>query len=193
MAGEFAGIVLTGGRSTRMGRDKAMVVVGDRPALCVVAADALRAGGARSVTAVGGDLPALAALGLDAVPDDHPDEGPLGGLLTALAMPGADPLVVLACDMPDVVGATVRALVDALAGASAADAAVAVAGGRTQPLTAAYRRRCLSPLRAAYDAGERSVRAASASLQVVAVTGLPEAPLRDVDEPADLHRYAHPS
>jgi molybdopterin-guanine dinucleotide biosynthesis protein A len=193
MGDDFAGAVLTGGRSTRMGRDKALLVVGGRPPLCVVAADALRAAGAASVLAIGGDLDALAALGLDAVPDDHPDEGPLGGLLTALGRPGADPLVVLACDMPDVDGPTVRVLLDALAAAPAADAAVAVAGGRAQPLTAAYRRRCLPRLRAAFEDGERSVRAASAGLTVVEVPGLADHRLADVDEPTDLRRYAHPS
>ena len=96
----FTGAVLTGGRSTRMGTDKAFVEVDGRPMAGRVAA-ALRAAGAAEVLAVGGDLDRLPSLGFDrAVPDRHPGEGPLGGLLTALAAAGHDVVVVLACDVP---------------------------------------------------------------------------------------------
>ena len=55
--------ILAGGRSSRMGRDKALVEVDGR-ALALRVADALRRAGADPVAAVGGDLPALARLGL---------------------------------------------------------------------------------------------------------------------------------
>ena len=58
--------------------------------MAVRAADALRAGGATEVVAVGGDLPGLGAVGLDARGDDHPGEGPLGGILTALRLAAHD-------------------------------------------------------------------------------------------------------
>jgi molybdopterin-guanine dinucleotide biosynthesis protein A len=176
-----------------MGRDKALLELGGRPPLALVAADALRAAGADPVIAVGGDLPLLSAAGLDARPDEHPDEGPLGGLLTALHVTTAEVLVVLTCDMPDVDATVVRALVDALAAAPEADLARASAGGRPQPLTAAYRRRVLDPLAAAFDGGERSVLRAAAGLVHVEVDDLPVERLADVDEPGDLHRYARRS
>ena len=96
---DFAGAVLTGGASRRMGTDKALVEVDGR-ALALRVADALRAAGASRVVAVGGDLERLQALGLEAVPDLHPGEGPLGGILTALAATDQDVVVVLACDLP---------------------------------------------------------------------------------------------
>ncbi len=110
-----SGIVLTGGESRRMGRDKALLPVGTPPtALAVRVAGALRAGACPDITCVGGDLAALRALGLDAVPDDHPGEGPLGGVLTGLRTAALGIVLVLACDLPAIDGATVRGLVTAL-------------------------------------------------------------------------------
>ncbi len=79
------GAVLAGA-SRRMGPgiDKALVEVGG-VAMARRVADALRAGGAEPVVAVGGDRSALGRIGLDGVDDRHPGEGPLGGVCTALA------------------------------------------------------------------------------------------------------------
>jgi molybdopterin-guanine dinucleotide biosynthesis protein A len=91
----FTGAVLTGGRSRRMGRDKAFVGVEGEPMVRRVVR-ALRAGGAIEVVAVGGDETGLLAEDLDRfVPDLHPGEGPLGGVLAALdAAPAAIVVVV---------------------------------------------------------------------------------------------------
>ncbi|MBK9970940.1 MAG: NTP transferase domain-containing protein [Acidimicrobiaceae bacterium] len=67
-----------------MGRDKALVPVHGAPMVMHVVS-ALRSAGCDPVQAIGGDAPALAALGLDVVGDGHPGEGPLGGVITALA------------------------------------------------------------------------------------------------------------
>ena len=188
----FTGAVLTGGSSTRMGTDKALLEVHGR-ALAVVAADALTAAGADEVLAVGGDLAALARLGLDARADDHPGEGPLGGILTALRHASHDLVVVLACDMPGIDATVVSALVRALADDPDADVAAADGGGQVQALTAAYRREGRPVLAARFAAGERAVRRAIAPLRVVLVDGLTPEALADVDRPEDLRRYAHPS
>ncbi|MES4792537.1 MAG: hypothetical protein C4321_05700, partial [Chloroflexota bacterium] len=79
----FSGAVLTGGRSSRMGRDKAFVALGGRP-LVTYPVGALRMAGATEVFAVGGDRVRLTTLGLSWVPDGHPGAGPLGGICTAI-------------------------------------------------------------------------------------------------------------
>ncbi|MPY92027.1 MAG: NTP transferase domain-containing protein [Acidimicrobiia bacterium] len=181
----FAGAVLAGGRSRRMGTDKALVLVRDGRPLALVAAEALRAAGGEPVVAVGGD-PALAAHGLAVLPDRHPDEGPLGGLVTALSGLGAPVVVVLTCDLPAVTATEVEALVCALAEAPSAEAAVATVAGRPQFLSAAYRASALGVLQAAFARGERSVRRAMPALRIVEVPGLEPAHLADVDTPAEL-------
>jgi molybdenum cofactor guanylyltransferase len=185
----FAGAVLCGGASRRMGRDKALLPLGGR-ALAVRVADALAAAGAGRVVAVGGDLAGLRAAGLDAVPDEAPGAGPLTGVLTALANLGAtgrDVVFVGSCDLVAPDRDAVRRTVAALAGAPGADAAVPVVGGRRQWLHAAWRGRARVPLAAAFAAGERSVHGAvaRAGLHVVDLD-LPPASVADADRPGDL-------
>ena len=78
----FDGAVLAGGASPRMGRDKALIEI-DGVAMVTIAVEALRAAGAADVWVVGGDRGAIEALGHRWVPDLHPGEGPLGGVITA--------------------------------------------------------------------------------------------------------------
>lgn len=185
----FAGAVLCGGASRRMGCDKALVEVDGR-ALALRVADALRRAGADPVTAVGGDLPALAALGLAGVPDEAPGEGPLTGVLTALrgaAGAGAPIVFVAACDLVTPDPAAVSATVAALDADPDGDVAVPVAGGRRQWMHAAWRAGAAAPLAGAFEAGERAVHAAVAAgaLRVVDVAVAPAA-VADADTPADL-------
>ena len=174
----FAGAVLTGGASRRMGTDKALLEV-DGVALAVRVADALRAAGAARLLAIGGDLDALAALGVEGIPDQHPGEGPLGGILTALAAVDEDVVVVLACDLPDPDPAAIRAVVDALGEAD-------VAAPPGELLHAAYHRRAERHLADAFAAGERAPRRAVEGLRVVEVTDLPARALADADRPEDV-------
>lgn len=204
----FAGAVLCGGASRRMGRDKALIVVDGRP-LAVRVADALAAAGADPVVAVGGDLVALRSAGLAAVPDLEAGGGPVGGIVTALgaaatgrpparrgepAGPGADGIVFVgACDLIDPSADAVVAVVAALAADPAADVAVALVDGRRQWVHAAWRRRAGEPLAAAFAAGDRAVHGAvaAAGLRVVDVPLGREA-AADADTPADLPTDAGP-
>lgn len=148
-------------------------------------AAALAAAGVAPVTAIGGDGPALAALGLAVRPDTRPGEGPLGGILTALEATGARVLVVAACDLPRLDAAAVRAVLDGLA--ARPDAAVAVAvTDRVEPLLSAWRVEVARPVVAAvFGAGDRAVHVALDRLVTVAVPVEPGG-LRNVNRPGDL-------
>ena len=183
---ELAGAVLTGGASRRMGRDKALLVV-DGSAMAVRVATALRGAGADPVLAVGGDLDALRALGLDAVADPDQGAGPLAGITTALgALADAQIVAVLACDLPGATASAVAPVVDALRAAPAAHVAVPVVGGRLQPLHAAWRPGAVTAVRDALRDGRRAVRDVLSVLDVVTVEGLDPGALRNANSPADL-------
>lgn len=180
----FAGAVLTGGASTRMGRDKALLAVDGLPMARRVA-DTLAAAGAAEVIAVGGDLDGLRAAGLDARADRRQGAGPLGGLLTALEATSTDLVAVVACDLPDLAPDVVVALVGALAEAPGAGAALARTD-RREPLCAVWRRAVALPVLAdAFARGERAVHAAVGGLVTVEVAVDP-ARLRNVNRPEDL-------
>ena len=176
-------MVLTGGASRRMGRDKATLEVNGRP-LARVAADALRDAGAAEVLAIGGDEAALTELGLRYVADGWPGEGPLAGVITALDGAQHDRVVILSCDLPDITGGAVTELLAALT--PDVDAVVAVAGARTHPLVGVYRRGCRSALRRTFDTGERRMRAGLAALTVGLLTLSRDEWVRNVNFPNDL-------
>lgn len=181
----FAGAVLTGGASRRMGSDKALLEFGGRP-LAAVAAGALAGAGAETVLAIGGAAAELTGHGVIAVADLHPGDGPLGGVITALGYVAEGIVVVLACDLPWVGAGSVRLVVSALAGAPDALCAVPVVHGRLQPLHAAWRRTALPSLSAAFAGGERSIRRVLNRIPTVSVTGIAPAVLVDVDDPVAL-------
>lgn len=102
--------ILAGGESRRMGADKALLEYEGRRLLEHVAAAAQSFGpilvvGRRDAEAF--DLPEATFL-----PDRHPDQGPLGGLQTALAHADG-PILLVGCDMPLLDRPTLDWLVDA--------------------------------------------------------------------------------
>ncbi|HEY0333283.1 MAG TPA: molybdenum cofactor guanylyltransferase, partial [Stenotrophomonas sp.] len=102
----IAGIVLAGGLSSRMGRDKAMLDWRGRPLLAHMR-DLLVAAGAGAVR-ISGDYPAFGGLA-----DRVPRCGPLGGLHTAVESLPDGPAWVVPVDMPRLDIALLHALRDA--------------------------------------------------------------------------------
>jgi molybdopterin-guanine dinucleotide biosynthesis protein A len=184
--GDVLGAVLTGGQSTRMGQDKAVLLVNGAP-MAVTVAGVLEASGATRVVAVGGDAVALRALGLDVVPDPRQGDGPLAGISAALhAGAGFDAVAVLACDLIDASPAGVRQVVDALDAVPGADVAVPVVGGQREPLHAVWRPAAVTVVDRALDAGERAVHAVFDRLTTVEVLDLDPAWFRNVNSPQQL-------
>ena len=184
----FTGVVLTGGRSTRMGRDKLFVPVDGRP-LVGHAIDALSQAGAAAVLGVGGREDLLAPLGVHVLADRYPGEGPLGAVVTALSSAGHDLVVVVSGDTTGVTASDVTALVDA-AEVSSVDVVVADLDGTPQPLLACYRRRRVLPVWSElFDAGERSPMRALASVSH-RLLAMEASRIIDLDCPDDVHRYA---
>lgn len=177
----WTGVVLAGGRSTRMGRDKALIPFG--PAGRTLLDHALdRLAPEVDDLLVVGDPLAHGHVGPFVVPDDQPGMGPLGGLVTAMRYATHDRLLVLAVDMPAVDQRLLRALKAQMGHFT--DAVVPRHEDRTEPLSAAYHRRCSPVFEARLMAGMRSMRGA---LEHVQCTLLPVRPGTE-DRPADLFR-----
>jgi molybdopterin-guanine dinucleotide biosynthesis protein A len=183
-----AGLLLTGGSSRRMGRDKAeLVVAGER--LADRAARVLQTA-CNPVLEIGPGRSALETVG-----DDDPHAGPLAALVTgagALRTRGYEGAVLLlAVDLPFVDARLLELLVDHPAGHSV----VPVAGGMRQSCCARY---APAALVAAADLVERGERAMHALLSAVPVVEIPESEWRavapanalaDLDTPEDLARH----
>lgn len=93
MAIEFTGIVLAGGRSSRMGRDKATLPWAGGTLLDHMIATLRRAGATRVL--VSGDRPAH-----DGIPDAWPGRGPVAGIASALARCADGVALVVPVDLP---------------------------------------------------------------------------------------------
>lgn len=130
-------VVLCGGRSTRMGRDKATLPFGDMTLLERIVGilrplvDEVTVVGRRNQALP--TLPADVGVAYDAVED----QGPLGGLQAALTNTRCDAVYVTGCDAPFLAPAFVELLFEAL---GTSRIAVAEQGGFTHPLAAVYRR-----------------------------------------------------
>jgi molybdenum cofactor guanylyltransferase len=170
---KVAGFILAGGRSSRMGREKALLDIGGRPLILRTAA--LVGSVAGSATVVGG-TPAIRALGLRTVADDWPGAGPLGGIATALRASNAEWSLVVACDLPYLTEAWLEYLVSR-ALESDADAVIAMNEGGAEPLCAAYRGTAAPLIRSAVALGNRKVR------------GMLENLRGEVIEPAEWKRF----
>jgi molybdenum cofactor guanylyltransferase len=94
--GDVAGFVLAGGRSSRMGRDKALVELNGRT-LASRAVDLLRAAGLNpAIAGARSDLTPLAPV----IADQKPDEGPLRGICSALASTQSKLALFTSVDLP---------------------------------------------------------------------------------------------
>lgn len=137
-----AAFVLAGGGSRRMGRDKALLPLGGEPMAARVARIAAEAAGRVFLV---GPASRYGHLGFPCLEERFPGLGPLSGLDAALRSGEADWCLLLACDMPGLDAASLRSLLDT-AENCACDAVITTsAGGRTEPLCAAYHAR-LAPL-----------------------------------------------
>jgi molybdenum cofactor guanylyltransferase len=145
------GIVLCGGRSSRMGRPKASLPFGAEVLLQrVVRILSEVVDPVVVVAAAGQELPALPAA-VRVARDDREYLGPLNGLAAGLvALQGrVDVAYLSSCDVPFLRPALVRRVVRGL---GEADVCVPEVGGFRHPLAAAYRVSVLPTVRALIDA-----------------------------------------
>jgi molybdopterin-guanine dinucleotide biosynthesis protein A len=179
-----AGYVLAGGRSSRMGRDKALLPFrGGALAESVARAVEMAAG---TVVIVG----RTELAGYAAIADLYPGEGPLGGIVTALRNSRADWNLIAACDMPALTPGFLAELLDAAEEADV-DALLPVGpSGDPEPLCAVYHRRALRAIGEAFEGGIRKVTEA---LEGLDAAGYPVAEIKqfqNVNTPEDWAGYA---
>jgi molybdopterin-guanine dinucleotide biosynthesis protein A len=137
-APRVGGIVLCGGRSSRMGRPKAWLpFAGELMLPRVIRMLSEVVSPIVVVAALGQDVPPLPA-GTDLVHDQVEGRGPLQGLLTGLdALAGrVDAAFLSSCDAPFLRPSFVRRMIELLGDA---DISVPFSGGFRHPLAAVYR------------------------------------------------------
>jgi molybdenum cofactor guanylyltransferase len=176
------GLVLAGGKSVRMGTDKA-TLRWDGERLVDRAVGVLQVCCAQVLVA-SGDGVRLTGLPVPQVADAVHDAGPLGGLVAGLEAAAHDLVAVVAVDMPGADAGVLRRLAERWDGQAAV---VPRTGRRLQPLHAVWAKTAAPDLRALLDHGERSVTAAAERLGALVVDADGWGPFaRNVNRPEDL-------
>lgn len=150
------GIILAGGLSRRLGRDKAVEPIDGQPLVGRVM-DALSGIADELVVVVntpqrGRELP-LRDSAVVAV-DIYPNAGSLGGIFTGLSSASNQWGIVVACDMPFL---NLDLLSYLLSFRESHDAVVPVLDGRSEPTHAAYSKVCLSAIEARLEADDLKI------------------------------------
>ncbi len=179
-----AGIILAGGQSSRMGRDKATLFF-DGETLLARAVRMLSTAVSPIIVSAraGQELPTLDSATI-VVRDAVPERGPLGGLHAALEHVAADEIAfVMACDLPRLTAEVVHTILASLD--ATCDAVVPRIAGRPQPLAAVYRASIL-PIVAEHVAEQRlSMTALVDALAVKYLDGFDHEQFLNVNTPDD--------
>lgn len=170
-------VILAGGMSRRLGRNKALEPFEGEPLILRVISRMSRVGD--SVSVIVNDLERAAELNLPdgvATPADRfPDKGSLGGILTGLLTAPTEWSAFCACDMPFLNTRLYEYLASQRPGY---DAVVPVVEGRPEPTHALYSRLCIGPIRKRIDANDLKI---SSFFPEVRVKLVPEDEIRCTD------------
>jgi molybdopterin-guanine dinucleotide biosynthesis protein A len=151
----FTGVVMAGGRSTRMGRDKALLKLADGRTLLEHAIETLRAAGAAEVLVSVGSGKTYGIPGTREIQDVQADCGPLGGLQATMVEAQHAFCLVLGVDMPTMTPTYLSLL---LAEAEPGCGVVPVIDGSAEPLAAVYPKEAAAEVAQTMQAGDFSMQ-----------------------------------
>ena len=177
-------ILLAGGCSTRMGRDKRHLEV-NGTSLIKDTYGCLTALFDQVLISIGS--PEILVPGARHVRDVRENAGPLGGVVSAMAEADHPLVFVMACDIPDPPGDFIRHMVKQ---AEEYDVVVPVdEGGHYETLFAVYRRRLLPRLISLLDSGEKQIRRIYNDVATLELEIPPNVTLRNLNTPEDLRAF----
>ncbi|HEY6838857.1 MAG TPA: molybdenum cofactor guanylyltransferase [Geobacteraceae bacterium] len=187
---DITGVLLVGGKSRRMGRDKAFLKIGGVPLyerMLRVLEDNFDA------VILVGDSDDRFICHLPIYPDIHPGSA-LGGLFTGIQRATTDRIFVAPCDIPFPSAPLVRYLCAASEGN---DVTVPLTANGLEPLFAVYRKSCLPPMKTLLKARDFRIRMFYPAVKVRYV-GVDEISLHDpngtafvnLNTPAEYERAA---
>ncbi|OCA82334.1 molybdenum cofactor guanylyltransferase [Bacillus sp. FJAT-27225] len=146
-------ILLSGGKSSRMGTNKALLDIGGKPNIERIR-DEL-AGIFDEIILVTNDPGQYEFLNVRTVADDFPGKGPLAGIHAGLKASSYDTGFVVACDMPFVSGDLAESLIRRLGNH---DAIVPMIGGTHHPLFAVYKKSIIKEIQSCIEEGRLRIK-----------------------------------
>jgi molybdopterin-guanine dinucleotide biosynthesis protein A len=178
-------LILAGGKSLRLGRQKAGVLLGGETLLGRAIRLTRPLG---EVWVVGDGRPLPLPPGIRMAADLFPGKGPLGGVYTGLLLSPSPYALAVACDMPFV---NSQLLGSFLTLAPGYDAVVPRVGELLEPLHAVYSRRCLPVMNDLLRQGKLSLLEVFPRVKVRYVEGMEmgdSLPFFNINTPQDLEK-----
>ena len=149
-------IILAGGKSSRLGRNKALQVIEGKnliqwmiDRLATLSTEIIIA------TAHGEAIPCSSAVRTKTVADIYPGKGPLMGIYSGLMASSSSRAIVVSCDTPFL---SVSLLEYMARICSIFDVVVPRIKDKLEPLCAVYSKNCLVPIRVLLEQDERRIR-----------------------------------
>ncbi len=185
MTAVLNGMVLSGGRSRRMQRDKAALEYSGQPQLARALAllEPLVSGTFVSVRADQLNDPQRSTH--PCIVDRMPDAGPIGGILAALHAQPQAAWLVLACDLPFLDSATLQQLIAGRDPRRLATAFRSSHDGKPEPLCAIYEPAALAGIETWVASGQKCPRGFLAQSDVSLLTLRTPRALENVNTPAE--------
>ena len=177
-----AGFVLTGGQSSRMGIDKALLAFQGGTLLRHQAEVVREAAGSAILI---GDPARYRDLGYRVYPDRIPGCGPAGGIATALGLGVAEWNLIVACDMPRVTVEVLRSLIEKTENTTARSVVPIGPDGEPEPLCAVYHTGCLAVLDRALREKRLKMRDLVREFEPLFVSGISSSCFANVNTPAE--------
>jgi molybdenum cofactor guanylyltransferase len=184
----ISAVLLAGGQSRRMGRDKATILFRGKP-LWQIQLDLLRKLHPAEIFVSAGADPAWRPLDVAFVPDEPPSRGPLGGLTATLARIRTNYLLALAVDMPLMSEGHLRFLYSEI---QPGCGVLPMIGNLAEPLAAIYPIEARVDLISALSGNDFSLQTLTnqllkrGKLQVIRVSEKEQRCYRNLNEPGDM-------
>jgi molybdopterin-guanine dinucleotide biosynthesis protein A len=185
----ITGAILAGGRSSRMGRDKALLDLDGRPFIEHIA-NTLRAV-FEHVIIVSGHKSEYEFLMMPIYQDLYKDCGPLAGIYTALVKANNAATFIASCDIPFLSTSFIHYVIER---DRHNDVTVVLGGNSLEPLCGLYKKSCIPIIKKQLQEGEYAVRACLKKLHTTILSPPIDAPrnrvhpLMNINTPRDYER-----
>jgi molybdenum cofactor guanylyltransferase len=151
---ELTGIILAGGKSSRMGEDKGLMSFEDKPMIQYII-DVVKPL-VEGIIIIANDKQ-YEQFGYPVYEDIIKDKGPLAGILTGLTHSNTDKNLVLSCDVPFVNEAILKLLIEAC---EDVDVVIPEKDNRTHQLIGMYDKSCIGTFKSELEADQRKLKLA---------------------------------
>lgn len=184
----ITGIILTGGQSSRMGSDKASMMLNEKSFFQHVA-EAVSP--VVSTVFMVSDNPEHDKFGVSRIEDLMANAGPLSGVYSGLIHSSTNLNLVLSCDIPFIKTKTLELLLNT--SYSHYDIVQLMSKGKTMPLIATYKKHCAPVFLELLNSGERRLRKAIERLKTktIEVDGKQAYQVQNINTKEQLNSILH--